>query len=146
MGCEECFSTQKNLKMLKILYFILSTCVSESILRRNWLLTTEVSVADVRLHLVWKLLCVLGYWSLSITLVESQARSWEESHQSLGSPTLQFTIREHGQSSAQRLSFPGSSRQRQFWEGQSHPKCFWHVQALINNPQNRAVFRARMLS
>lgn len=60
----------------------------------------------------------IGYWSISITLVESQARSWEESHHSHWSSTLQFTIRKHEQSSTQWLPFSGSSGQRQFWEGQ----------------------------
>lgn len=69
----------------------------------------------------------IGHWSLSITLVESQVRSWEESHHSHWSPTLQFTIRKHEQSSTQWLPFSGSSGQRQFWEGQSHAQCSCHV-------------------
>lgn len=77
-----------------------------------------------------------GYWSLSITLVESQIWPWEESHHSGWSPTLQFTFRKHGPSSTQWLPFPRSSRQRQFWEGQSHPKCSWHVRALIIKPNS----------
>lgn len=105
-----------------------STCLRSAILS-SWARNRIVSARHV-----------FGFWSLSITLVESQVWSWEESHHSQWSPTLQFSIRKLGQSSTQWLPFPGSSWQRQFWEGQSHPKCSWHVQALIINPKHTTVF------
>lgn len=70
-------------------------------------------------------LCV-NYWSPSITLAESKARSRKEGHQSHRSSTLQFAVWKYGQSSTQWLSFPCSSRQRKFWKGQSL-KIAWHI-------------------